>query len=131
MPGPQARRDAPHRAGELTLTLTLTLVLTLTLTLALALPLTLPLPLPLTLTLAVTPTPNQAPNPEGERQYSSLRGKLLAKGQTAPLAPQSKFAQGPDGTRGFGPPGCDRRGNPLPVVEPPPLEATDGVSGDT
>ena len=73
----------------------------------------------------------EAPNPEGERQYSSLRGKLLAKGQTAPMAPQSKFAKGPDGTRGFGPPGCDRRGNPLPVVEPPPLEATDGVSGDT
>ena len=97
----------------------------------LTLTLTLTLPLPLTLTLAVTPTPNQAPNPEGERQYSSLRGKLLAKGQTAPQVPQSKFAKGPDGTRGFGPPGCDRRGNPLPVVEPPPLEATDGVSGDT
>jgi hypothetical protein len=73
----------------------------------------------------------EAPRPEGERQYSSLRGKLLAKGTTAPMAQQSKFAKGPDGTRGFGPPGFDRRGKPLPVVEPPPLEATDGVSGDT
>ena len=119
----ELRVRVPRRAGTFTLALTLTLPLPL--------PLPLPLTLTLTLTLAVTPTPNQAPNPEGERQYSSLRGKLLAKGQTAPLAPQSKFAKGPDGTRGFGPPGCDRRGNPLPVVEPPPLEATDGVGGDT
>ena len=26
----------------------------------------------------------EAPRPEGERQYSSLRGKLLAKGQVNP-----------------------------------------------
>ena len=26
----------------------------------------------------------EAPHPEGERQYSSLRGKLLAKGQVRP-----------------------------------------------
>ena len=26
----------------------------------------------------------EAPRPEGERQYSSLRGKLLAKGQVRP-----------------------------------------------
>jgi len=60
--------------------------------------------------------PNQAPKPEGERQYSSLRGKLLAKGQSAPMAQQSKFAKGPDGTKGFGAPGFDRRGKPLEVA---------------
>lgn len=58
----------------------------------------------------------EAPRPEGERQYSSLRGKLLAKGQAASMAQQSKFAKGPDGTKGFGAPGFDRRGKPLEVA---------------
>ena len=32
------------------------------------------------------------------------------------MAQQSKFAKGPDGTKGFGAPGFDRRGKPLEVA---------------